>query len=236
MLFRSSRLSGYQDASSPIKRTRRNGKELNGGDPGLGITIKNRAERLVSSMFGGTGSVVSNGSKDSHENSRALVRTRRGSSSSADELPEVRKKKSHRSRNVSDSHAERKSKRKSSNPTDGDRPSRRQKQIDERRRSDSRSPHRDSRQVTVYRKSEVPARSEDVLQREMATHFLSLVSRDSDRGCSFHKALKRFHRDFADEQEEHGRDSRERRGEDERDLWRGLRLRRNDRGEIVVFV
>ncbi|KAJ5217826.1 uncharacterized protein N7469_011451 [Penicillium citrinum] len=230
------RRSGYQDASSPIKRTRRNGKELNGGDPGLGITIKNRAERLVSSMFGGTGSVVSNGSKDSHENSRTLVRTRRGSSSSADELPEVRKKKSHRSRNVSDSHTERKSKRKSSNPThDGDRPSRRQKQIDERRRSDSRSPHRDSRQVTVYRKSEAPARSEDVLQREMATHFLSLVSRDSERGCSFHKALKKFHRDFADEQEDHGRDSRERRGEDERDLWRGLRLRRNDRGEIVVF-
>ncbi|KAJ5391962.1 hypothetical protein N7509_007452 [Penicillium cosmopolitanum] len=211
--------SAYQDTSSPIKRTRRNGKELNGGgDPGLGITIKNRAERLVSSMFGGTGSVVSNGSRDSHDNSRALVRTRRGSSSSADGQLEVRKKKSHRSRNVSDSHAERKSKRKSSNPTDGDRPSRRQKQIDERRRSDSQSPP-----------------SEDVLQREMATHFLSLVSRDSERGCSFNKALKRFHRDFADEQEDHGRDSRERRGEDEKDLWRGLRLRRNDRGEIVVF-
>lgn len=226
--------SAYNDASSPIKRTRRNGKELNGGDPGLGITIKSRAERLVSSMFGGTGSVVSNGSKDSHDNSRAVVRARRGSSSSADGQLEIRKKKSHRSRNVSDSHAERKSKRKSSNPTDGDRPSRRQKQIDERRRSDSQSPHRD-RQVTVYRASKPPARSEDVLQREMATHFLSLVSRDSERGCSFHKALKKFHRDFADEQEDRGLDSRERRGEDERDLWRGLRLRRNDRGEIVVF-
>lgn len=226
--------STYHDASSPIKRTRRNGKELNGGDPGLGITIKNRAERLVSSMFGGTGSVVSNGSKESHDNSRALVRTRRGSSSSADGQLEVRKKKSHRSRNVSDSHAERKSKRKSSNPTDGDRPSRRQKQIDERRRSDSHSPHRDSRQVTVYRASKPPARSEDVLQREMATHFLSLVSRDSERGCSFNKALKRFHRDFADEQDR-GRESSERRGQDEKDLWRGLRLRRNDRGEIVVF-
>ncbi|KAJ5082208.1 hypothetical protein N7532_011251 [Penicillium argentinense] len=220
--------SAYQDASSPIKRTRRNGKELNGGDPGLGITIKNRAERLVTSMFGGTGSVVSNGSKDSHENSRALVRTRRGSSSSADGQLEIRKKKSHRSRDASGSHAERKSKRKSSNPNDGDRPSRRQKQIDERRRSDSQSPHRDSRQVTVYQKSKPPARSEDVLQRDMAAHFLSLVSRDSERGCSFHKALKRFHRDFSD-------DGREHRSEDEKDLWRGLRLRRNDRGEIVVF-
>lgn len=232
----------YQDTSSPIKRTRRNGKEAN-NDPGLGITIKNRAERLVTSMFGG--SVVSNSSNGGNENtSRALVRTRRGSSSSADGQLEVRKKKSHRSRNPSDTHADsRKSKRKSSNPTDGDRPSRRLKQIDERRRSDSRSPHRESRQVTVYRHSKPPARSDEVLQREMANHFLSLVSRDSERGCSIHKALKRFHRDFSDEHDadrgrDHGRSraDRERRVEDERDLWRALRLRRNDRGEIVVFV
>lgn len=233
----------YQDTSSPIKRTRRNGKDSH-GDPGLGISIKNRAERLVSSMFTG-GSVVSNSSAGGNEsNSRALVRTRRGSSSSGDGQLEVRKKKSHRSRNPPDTHAEsHKSKRKSSNPTDGDRPSRRLKQNDERRRSDSRSPHRDSRQVTVYRHSKPPARSEDVLHREMAQHFLSLVSKDSERGCSFHKALKRFHRDFSDEYDadrgrDHGRSraDRERRGEDERDLWRALRLRRNDRGEIVMFV
>lgn len=233
----------YQDVSSPIKRSRRNGKEANGkeaasnGDPGLGISIKNRAERLVSSMFGGTGSVVSAGSGGSgggHDNSRALVRTRRGSDSSADMQLEVRKKKSHRSRTSSDQYAEvRKSKRKSSNPNDGDRPSRRQKQSDERRRSDSRSPHRDSRQVTVYKQSKPPARrDEDPLSREMAEHFLTLVSRDSERGCSVHKALKRFHRDFDDGYEA----DRERQGGDEKDLWRALRLRRNDRGEIVVFV
>lgn len=232
----------YQDASSPIKRTRRNGKEVH-NDPGLGHSIKNRAERLVSSMFGG--SVVSNSSHGGNENnSRALVRTRRGSSSSADDHLEVRKKKSHRSRHPSDPHDDsRKSKRKSSNPTDGDRPSRRLKQADERRRSDSHSPHRDNRQVTVYRHSKPPARSDDVLQREMAHHFLSLVSKDSDRGCSVHKALKRFHRDFSDEYDaDRGRDQgrsradRERRAEDEKDLWRALRLRRNDRGEIVISV
>lgn len=226
----------YQDTSSPIKRTRRNVKDANGhGDPGLGISIKNRAERLVSSMFGGS---VASGSSNGHEPpSRALVRTRRASSSSAEEHLEVRKKKSHRSRHPSDSHAEaRKSKRKSSNPTDGDRPSRRQKQIDERRRSDSRSPHRDSRQVTVYRHSKPPARTEDSLQREIAQHFLSFVSRDSERGCSFHKALKRFHRDMGDEYDERDRRADRERQEDERDLWRALRLRRNDRGEIVVFV
>jgi cell growth-regulating nucleolar protein len=230
----------YHDTSSPIKRSRRNGKETkestSNGDAGLGISIKSRAERLVTSMFGG--SVISTSSAGNDSNSRALVRTRRGSSSSADGALEIRKKKSHRSRHASDSHTERKAKRKSSNPMDADRPSRRQKHSDERRRSDSRSPHRE-RQVTVYRASKPPARSDDVLQREMAVHFLSLVgSRDSERGCSVHKALKRFHRDFEDEGDfdrERGR-SRERRVEDEKDLWRALRLRRNERGEIVVYV
>ncbi|KAJ5291828.1 hypothetical protein N7478_001079 [Penicillium angulare] len=227
----------YQDASSPIKRSKRNGKEIHGnGDPGLGISIKNRAERLVSSMFGGTGSVASASSGGNEQGTRAIVRTRRGSESSGDMRLEVRKKKSHRSRTASDNHTEsRKSKRKSSNPADVDRPTRRLKQADE-------SPQRDSRQVTVYRHSKPPARADDVLQRDMADHFLSLVSRDSERGCSFHKALKRFHRDFVDEYDFH--DDRENgqnsansdlRREDERDLWRGLRLRRNDRGEIVVF-
>lgn len=225
----------YHDASSPIKRTRRNGKETkessSHNDAGLGISIKNRAERLVTSMFGG--SVVSTSSAGNDSNSRALVRTRRGSSSSAD--LEIRKKKSHRSRHASDPHMERKAKRKSSNPTDGDRPSRRQKQSDERRRSDSRSPHRE-RQVTVYRASKPPARSDDLLQRELAEHFLSLLrSKDSERGCSVHKALKRFHRHFEDEVED-DRDREWRRAEDEKDLWRALRLRRNERGEIVVFV
>jgi cell growth-regulating nucleolar protein len=97
--------------------------------------------------------------------------------------------------------------------------------------------------VTVYHKSKALTHGQDPLQREMATHFLSLVSKDSERGTSFHKALKRFHRDFSDEYDaDRGRDQgrsradRERRAEDEKDLWRSLRLRRNDRGEIVVFV
>jgi cell growth-regulating nucleolar protein len=226
----------YHDASSPIKRTRRNGKDTkeshSNGDAGLGISIKNRAERLVTSMFGG--SVVSTSSAGNDSNSRALVRTRRGSSSSADGALEIRKKKSHRSRHASDAHTERKAKRKSSNPTDGDRPSRRQKQSDERRRPDSRSPHRE-RQVTVYRASKPPARTNDEFSREMAEMFLDIVAErgDSERGCSVNKALKRFHREFEDPGDV---GSREIRAENEKDLWRALRLRRNERGEIVVFV
>jgi cell growth-regulating nucleolar protein len=228
----------YQDASSPIKRSRRNGKEANGnGDPGLGISMKNRAGRLVSSMFGGS-AVSSTNSANGELNSKAVVRTRRGSSSSGDGQIEVRKsKKSHRSH--ADNHDEsRKSKRKSSNPTDGDRPSRRLKQVDERRGSADHD-----HQVTVYKQSRLPARTDEDLQRELAYHFLSLVSKDTERGCSLNKALKRFHRDLSDEYDadrgrDHGRSraDRERRLDDEKDLFRALRLRRNDRGEIVLFI
>ncbi|KAJ5563232.1 hypothetical protein N7535_008396 [Penicillium sp. DV-2018c] len=232
----------YQDASSPIKRSRRNGKESHSnGDSGLGISMKNRAGRLVSSMFGG--SLDSNSVNGEHK-SKAVVRTRRGSSSSGDGQLEVRKsKKSHRS-HADDREESRKSKRKSSNPTDGDRPSRRLKQVDERRGSaDSGHGHSHGHQVTVYKQSRPPARTGEDLQRELAYHFLSLVSKDTERGCSLNKALKRFHRDLSDEYDadrgrDHGRSraDRERRLDDEKDLFRALRLRRNERGEIVLFI
>ncbi|CAG8927655.1 unnamed protein product [Penicillium salamii] len=217
----------YQDASSPIKRSRRNGKEANGSvDPGLGISMKNRAGRLVSSMFGG--SVVSSASGSTEANPKAVTRPRRGSDSSVDGQLDVRKsKKSHRAR---DSPEEtRKSKRKSSNPSD-DRPTRRLKQIDERRGSVESPSH----QVMVYKNSKPPARADEDLQRELAHQFLSIVTPGSTRGCSINKALKRFHRDLSNEYD--ADQSFERRLDDEKDLWRTLRLRRNDRGEIVVFI
>lgn len=85
---------------------------------------------------------------------------------------------------------------------------------------------------------------------------MSLVTKgpESGRGCSINKALKRFHRDYPArlESSEDRRDDkhsselrgrghssrtdRDRRLEEEKDLWRTLRLKRNDRGEIVVFI
>ncbi|KAK3100955.1 hypothetical protein LTR53_018693, partial [Teratosphaeriaceae sp. CCFEE 6253] len=59
--------------------------------------------------------------------------------------------------------------------------------------------------------------------------FLSFVNKgpDSEKGCSMNKALKRYHRE---------RDVRsDEKDDDNKDLWKALRLRRNDRGEIVVF-
>ncbi|KAF9883987.1 hypothetical protein FE257_002428 [Aspergillus nanangensis] len=228
----------YQDPSSPIKRTRRDDKDAN-GDPGLGISMKNRAERLVSSMFGG--SVASTGSGHSNgASNKTIVRTRRRGSSD-DEQDSVEIRRSKKTAKVRGANGQvvsadpRKSKRKSSTQTDGDRPSQRQKQIEY-----PGSQRGEDGQVVVYRQENIP----DELQREMASHFMSLVTKgpESGRGFSVNKVLKRFHRDFTDEfDNDRGRDQgrsradRERRIEDEKDLWKTLRLRRNDRGEIVVF-
>ena len=93
--------------------------------------------------------------------------------------------------------------------------------------------------------------------------FLSFVTKgpDSEKGCSVNKALKRFHREVAagagtggDEENDgtvaitsHGNakggnggngsvGSSARKAEEEKELFRALRLKKNDRGEIVVFM
>ncbi|KAF5865462.1 hypothetical protein ETB97_003720 [Aspergillus alliaceus] len=222
----------YQDPSSPIKRTRRD--ERDGVDAGLGISMKNRAERLVSSMFGGP--AISESSKNSHESSKELSRSRHRGSSDDGDVEVRRSKKAHRV--ASDSQ---KSKRKSSAQMDG-RPSRRLKQIEYAEGSRSTSPRGDDgRQVVVYGQPNIPSD----LQRQMGAHFLSLVTKgpESQRGFSVNKVLKRFHRDFTDEfDDDRGREQgrsradHEQRTEDEKDLWRTLRIKRNDRGEIVLFM
>ena len=62
--------------------------------------------------------------------------------------------------------------------------------------------------------------------------FLSFVTKGpgSERGCSVNKALKRWHRDVGD-----ARSSHSNRIDEEKELWRNLRLKRNERGEIVIF-
>ncbi|KAK5164085.1 uncharacterized protein LTR77_010176 [Saxophila tyrrhenica] len=60
--------------------------------------------------------------------------------------------------------------------------------------------------------------------------FLSFINKgpDSDRGCSINKVLKRYHR-------ERGVRSTDEKEDEDKELWKSLRLRRNDRGEIVLF-
>ncbi|ETS87637.1 hypothetical protein PFICI_01465 [Pestalotiopsis fici W106-1] len=61
--------------------------------------------------------------------------------------------------------------------------------------------------------------------------FLSMCTKDekSARGYSVNKALKRFHRERLSSESSLGKVL------EEKELWRSLRMRRNDRGEIVLF-
>lgn len=68
-----------------------------------------------------------------------------------------------------------------------------------------------------------------VSYKARADLFMSFINKgpESERGCSINKALKRYHRE---------RDVRGEEKEDEdKELWKSLRLRRNSRGEIVLF-
>ncbi|KAL2198972.1 hypothetical protein P885DRAFT_75384 [Corynascus similis CBS 632.67] len=70
-----------------------------------------------------------------------------------------------------------------------------------------------------------------VVYKPPAEHFLSFVTKgpDSERGCSVNKALKRYHR------ERSASGTSVSKLMEEKELWRSLRMRKNDRGEIVLF-
>ncbi|PHH65616.1 hypothetical protein CDD82_1657 [Ophiocordyceps australis] len=70
-----------------------------------------------------------------------------------------------------------------------------------------------------------------VVYKPRADAFLSFVTKgpESERGCSMNKALKRYHR------ERQAADGGTAKTKEEKELWKDLRLRRNDRGEIVLF-
>ncbi|MCJ1286896.1 hypothetical protein MMC26_006242 [Xylographa opegraphella] len=70
-----------------------------------------------------------------------------------------------------------------------------------------------------------------VVYRTRAELFLSFVTKgpDSESGCSVNKALKRYHRERAEMGLGLGK------AEEEKELWRAVRLRRNERGEVVVI-
>lgn len=66
--------------------------------------------------------------------------------------------------------------------------------------------------------------------RSRAELFMSFINKgpDSERGCSINKALKRYHRE---------RDVRgDEKDDEDKELWKSLRVRRNSRGEVVLFI
>lgn len=145
--------------------------------------------------------------------------------------------------------------------TDGDRPhrSRRPRDESEREQDDGEQQHRSHRRR--HRRSSSPqsprrdpgashkqlraleysraasaepnGRNAMIVHPESASRaelFMSFVSKgpESERGCSINKALKRYHRERRDRREDV-------KMEEEKELWRSLRLRKNERGEVVLF-
>jgi cell growth-regulating nucleolar protein len=94
-------------------------------------------------------------------------------------------------------------------------------------RSTSNSPEPDGKGQLIVR----PNGDVAPIASERAELFMSFITKgpDSERGMSVNKALKRYHR------ERHEYDRAPSKADEEKELWKDLRLKRNDRGEIVLL-
>lgn len=138
--------------------------------------------------------------------STALVKVRKAASSSRRTSDESRPRKHHRS-----SHHHSNGERDHSEH----RPKRKLKAIEYHHPLEQQN---DSQQLVVY--------------RTRAELFLSFVTKgpESETGCSMNKALKRYHREREEQNLGLGK------AEEEKELWKSLRLKKNERGEIVVII
>lgn len=103
-----------------------------------------------------------------------------------------------------------------------------------RHRERSERPSRKMIEYTPLNREDVSEDSQNqmVLFQPRAELLLSFINKgpESERGVSMNKALKRYHR------ERSAMGMGLTRGEEEKELWRTLRMKRNDRGEIVLFL
>ncbi|CZS97883.1 related to cell growth regulating nucleolar protein LYAR [Rhynchosporium graminicola] len=122
-------------------------------------------------------------------------------------------------------------KRVSSREHSEDRPKRKHR----RHREDSDRPARKMIEYEPMNGEEVALEdngSQLVVYQPRADLLLSFVNKgpDSERGLSMNKALKRYHRERAASNTGLGKHV------EEKELWRSLRMKKNDRGEIVLFL
>jgi cell growth-regulating nucleolar protein len=105
----------------------------------------------------------------------------------------------------------------------------------EKKRKTHRSSSVKSQKLIEYRAKSGDEKDNEsgamIVYRPRSDLFLSLCNKgpESDRGCSVNKALKRFHRERTSSGTSLGKVM------EEKELWRSLRMRRNERGEIVLF-
>lgn len=149
-----------------------------------------------------------NGEKVRKTSSGALVRVRKASSSRRASDESSRPRKLHRSsKENGDSHHP--DSRTKQQPV---------KRIEYQPSTTGRRQEHQQQQMVVY--------------RTRAEMFLSFVNKgpESENGCSINKALKRYHRERGERGLGLGKQ------EEEKELWKSLRVRRNERGEIVILV
>lgn len=244
------------DPQSPLKRSRRTKEDDSNG---LGISIKGRAGKVMSMINGALSTANAEGAIGK---STSSSRQRRASSSDNQERSatsrgrdtDKRERKKHKvTRHNGTSSANVRMATKSSSRRNGtgsesgspdlSRSSKNgksaQKQIEY---------HQDSRTQSRHRPVHSPSESDDERYgkhggdqamvvfgseerlRRKCDDFLAYISKgpSSSKGYSINKVLKRYHKDS-----EILKDAEKR--EEEKELWKGLRLKRNDRGEVVVF-
>ena len=221
--------SRHDDPASPLKRSRKSKEDSSNG---LGISIKGRAGKVMSMV----GAAFTNPAATHNEG----VDRRRNSSSDhgRDQSRTQDTRKKHRVHRY--------------NGTSSDNV--RYERTPRNRKDNGQSPEASRRKVKAieYHKSSAETSESDSdngrrrgnngdmvifgaaqQSRVHCESFLAFVTKgpESERGCSVHKALKRWHRDTSNSRSS----SHSARMDDEGELWRSLRLRRNDQGEIVVF-
>lgn len=232
-----------EDPTSPIKRTRHSKEDPNG----LGISIKGRAVKALSMV----GVALLPGSGDNSKENR----TRRRASSSdhgqslsrarEGEKRERKKHKVHRhngtaSANVRHEHRTKhrsNSESPSHSPNEGT--TRKLKAIEYRKHDDSGSdtdsdPTPQNAQGDDSRRKPtngtmVVFGAEEKQKRACRSFLANAPGLDSDKGYSIHKMLKRWHK-------QNDARSTALKLEEEQDLWRGLRIRRNEKGEFVLLM
>lgn len=77
-----------------------------------------------------------------------------------------------------------------------------------------------------------PGENQMIVYKPRAELLMSMVNKgpNSEKGVSMNKALKRYHRERTAAGLALGK------GDEEKELWRSLRMKKNDRGEIVLFM
>lgn len=232
------------DPQSPLKKTRRSKDD---DSSGLGISIKGRAGKVMSMINGALNtnntdgvapkSMLSRRRASSSENGSVQTQEVRGREG---ERRERKKHKVTRHNGTSRDNVRMEHKKSSSSrrADDNESPnsshvrngkSNASKRIEFVKQHHSASDSDDDRRRPKSMNGDMVVFGAEESLRRKCEEFLEYIDKGQEsRGYSMNKVLKRWHKDSDIRREDDRRD-------EERELWKGLRLKKNDRGEIVVF-